>query len=184
MLSKIEKIKINIPQNCLLQIANTLITNKHWCFAADDHSMSQQNFTENFFNNKIQDRGFYYQTFVKNRENITNNNLNFWASLIFEMIKEKSVLYKLHEIERIFWNFYHPNSNSNLHVDNSNPNFTSIVYNLHTNTGGTLFQNSKGETQIIKSEQNEAIIFPSNILHKGLPPKTDACRFSLNIIVI
>tara|TARA_Y100001937_G_scaffold121365_1_gene180008 strand:+ start:200 stop:748 length:549 start_codon:yes stop_codon:yes gene_type:complete len=179
---RIETVSINFPKACIKQIFNILMSQTRWTFAMDN-SIGENNFVESLSNNKSTDKGFGHTSYnFKDNEN-QSPQLNMYANFIFEMIREQSKQFKFCDIQRIFWNYYHPNSHSVFHQDTHNPNWNSIVYNLHDNSGGTEFILENGESHIIKSVQNQAIIFPSSIKHRGLAPKKDACRFSLNIIV-
>ena len=185
MLSKIETVKINFPKNCLRQLLNKLIHNNIWGFAKDNKVQNKEIFTDLLIENKMLDKGFFYNTFSRSHNiNDTKTDLNIYANMIFEMIKEKCTLHKLFQIERVYWNYYHPNSQTDFHTDTLNPNNISIVYNLHSNSGGTLFIDNNGQEKKIKAEENEAIVFPSNIKHRGLGPTQEVCRFSLNMIVV
>ena len=68
---------------------------------------------------------------------------------------------------------------NNVYYDNQEiDHYASIVYNFHTNDGGTEFESGK-----IPSNEGEAIVFPSHIAHKGVAPVKHKWRLNLNIIV-
>jgi len=179
---RIETVNINFPKACLKQLFTILMTQTSWSFALDNTN-DGNDFVNTLSTNKTTDKGFAHTSYnFKDNEN-KNPQLNMYANFIFEMIKEQTKQFKFCDVQRIFWNYYHPNSHSIFHQDTHNPNWSSIVFNLHENSGGTEFILENEKSHIIKSVQNQAIIFPSSIKHRGLAPKNDACRFSLNIIV-
>jgi hypothetical protein len=64
------------------------------------------------------------------------------------------------------------------HQDMVEKGYVSIVYNMHDNDGGTEFKDDK----FIKSKEGQAILFESNLFHRGVAPKKTNHRFSLNIL--
>ena len=112
---------------------------------------------------------------------LDNSGLNCFAYFISDIV-EKNIFFKFKSINRIHWNWYHPGSKMELHSDESLDKFFSIVYNLHTNDGGTEFSVNNKNT-FYNSIESEALFFPSKIQHKAVPPTKDFNRFSLNIVV-
>jgi len=94
---------------------------------------------------------------------------------------QKNMSMKFKDIKRIYWNWYHSTSLMEYHIDSNYDNLYSIIYNLHDNDGGTEFK-LNDEIIFYKSVESKAIIFPSKISHRGVAPKKDLNRFSLNII--
>ena len=176
----IEKVKINFPINSLHALIQRLIGTVRWSFAIDRKAHVDQ-FINDFSNAKNTDSGFSYTSFDRVRNIRDHDILNNNAQIIFDLIQEKSKILNSKNIMRFFWNYYHRDSKCEIHTDDLNPKSISIVYNIHSNTGGTEFIKD-GEVEFIKSVQNEAIIFPSNLEHRGVAPK-ESYRFSLNIIV-
>jgi hypothetical protein len=84
-------------------------------------------------------------------------------------------------IARIYWTWYPQNSQTFFHKDNLQHNCFSILYNIHSNDGGTEFI-VDNKTLFYKSNESEAILFPSLIEHRGVSPKKNKQRFRLNII--
>jgi hypothetical protein len=107
--------------------------------------------------------------------------LNNFGNWIYHFCREKSKKYKIVRLERLYWNLYSRTSECTFHIDVSSTekNYASIVYNLHDNDGGTEIKNHG----FYQSQEREAIIFPSNILHKGVGPTNNKWRLSLNIVV-
>ena len=48
------------------------------------------------------------------------------------MVAEKNPYLNTKRICRVRWNYYHINSMTSFHIDSSNPNYTSIIYNLQS----------------------------------------------------
>ena len=68
------------------------------------------------------------------------------------------------------------------HMDNHEDNRFSIIYNLHDSDGGTEFK-INDKVDFHKSIESQAILFPSKLYHRGVAPKTNPNRFSLNIML-
>jgi hypothetical protein len=170
----IDKVKLNIPKKCLAQILNILITTPHWTFGRDKN-------TNSFFLNG-NDAGFTLCSFDFNKKINFNSNLNLYADLIFQTLVEKCDYLKNKNIQRLFWNYYHNNSKTSFHYDDNRDSAYSILFNPHTNDGGTEIVDNE-QKHFMKSEENEAIIFKSKKQHRGLAPKQSSTRFCLNIVV-
>ena len=56
--------------------------------------------------------------------------------------------------------------------------FVSAVYSLHTNDGGT---EVKGK--FYPSIEGQAVMFDSDVFHRGIPPKKDRHRFNLALVI-
>lgn len=185
-MARIEKIKINFPINSLNLLIKYLIRKVKWDFGQDNDEPADgtqhDTWAQNIMDGRISDRGFVYINYDKNKNIRDNDILSTYGLIIFDSIKEKSHLLKSNNITRFFWNYYHPKSTTSFHIDSESSTNMSIIFNPHTNSGGTEFI-LDGKTEFIKSVQNEAIIFPSSIEHRGIAPKTETSRFSLNIIV-
>ena len=124
--------------------------------------------------NYLQQKGKWDFVFDTKRKNSFNN----FGDLIYFHCKEKSKKFKIEQITRFYWNLYSRSSKCIWHTDERGINeFVSIIYNLHDNDGGTEF-----ESGFIKSKDGEAIIFPSNLPHKGVGPKEYKWRLNLNIV--
>ena len=178
----LDKINLDIPKKCILQIIDILIREPKWSFGLDKPEDISSDFYDGLLNGKKQDMGFTYCTYNETTNLRDNNNLNVYADLIFQTIAEKIDYLLNKKILRVYWNYYTPNSSTSFHIDAHYENYFSIIYNLHNNDGGTelILDN---QSHIVRSKENEAIIFKSDTKHRGLAPKESSCRFSLNIVV-
>lgn len=123
--------------------------------------------------------GFSHSTWLHRKGGETYKTpLNLYADIIFEKVVDNLKLGKV-ALNRIFWNMYFKNSETELHQDVSKkmPNAYSIVYSIHDSGGGLIIDN-----KFIKDVPGEAKIFKSNLFHKGTGPKKTNVRFSLNIL--
>ena len=182
MLSKeIEIIKLPIPHLQNDVIMNYLQKNGQWNFVFDRERNISPRMSEVASPNGKSDAGLARITYSLNNLDGTINDsyLNYFADLIFFYCKEYSQKYSFKKVIRYYWNLYSRSSKCLFHTDESQVgNFVSVVYNLHSNDGGTEF-----ETGIIPAKEGEVIIFPSHMLHRGLTPKKYKWRLSLNIVV-
>lgn len=168
----ITKINTGIPKQTNQRILDILFDLGDWGFANDDRFK---------INLKTLDSGFSFISYSQYQNYKPNEVLNAYASFIFDMVKEKSLI-KFKQVDRFYWNWYHPNSKgTKFHIDETEDISYSIIYNLHTNDGGTKFKINDQE-KFEESVESEAIVFPSKILHTGVAPTKDLHRFSLNII--
>ena len=120
-------------------------------------------------------------TYHINNDYHNNDILNTYAQIIFDMVERKTFM-KFKKINRVYWNWYHPGSVMKFHLDVEEDNKFSIIYNLHDNDGGTEIKINDKIT-FYKSKESEALLFPSKLYHKGIAPKENLNRFSLNIIL-
>ena len=174
----IEVLDIPFPKESNKQILSYLTGHTHWNFATDlgqDH-LIRDNITKPNGN----DYGFYRRTFGDVPQNEHDAYLNTMAQTIKHMIDEKSN-FNIGIIQRIYWNMYVNSSTMVYHRDKEiGDNCISIVYNLHSNDGGTNFKDYK----TITSKEGQALVFKSEILHKGIASKIIPFRFCLNIVCI
>ena len=168
----ITKINTNIPKNTNESILNTLFKSKGWYFGYDKNNHIDKN---------KKDAGFITVTYNEKGDYYIDYTLNTYAQVIFDVIESNSFM-KFKKINRIYWNWYHPGSIMQFHIDTQGDNKFSIIYNLHNNDGGTEF---KIDDQITfhKSIESEAILFPSKLYHRGVAPIINPNRFSLNIML-
>jgi len=122
------------------------------------------------------DMGFNFYSFNKETNVFLNSPISTYADIIFSKIKQK-INFNIKDLVRCNWNYYTKNSETNLHRDKNEKNYISILYNLHTNDGGTEINNV-----FYPSISGQAILFKSNQLHKGFGPKSIKSRFNLNIV--
>ena len=76
------------------------------------------------------------------------------------------------------WNLYKPGEEGIFHTDSLKNNFYTILYSLNTSDGFLIVGDQK-----IYDKQDEAKIFKSNILHKGVGPTKDKYRLNLNVVI-
>jgi hypothetical protein len=168
----ITKINTNIPKNTNQKILDYLYASKGWYFGFDEN---------NRMNKDKKDAGLLNVSFKEDGEYYPNNILNTYADVIFDIVENNSFM-KFKKINRIYWNWYHPGSVMQFHMDNKEDNKFSIIYNLHDSDGGTEFKVNDKIT-FYKSLESEAILFPSKLYHRGVAPITNLNRFSLNIML-
>tara|TARA_R100001163_G_C5065472_1_gene203440 strand:- start:2833 stop:3351 length:519 start_codon:yes stop_codon:yes gene_type:complete len=128
------------------------------------------------------DAGFILSTFntAPNSSYCPNDVLNTYAYTVFDMVN-KNTFTKFKQVNRIYWNWYHPGSEMKFHRDADGDNEYSILYNIHDNDGGTEIK-INNEVKFYKSIESKALVYPSIIYHRGVAPKKDFNRFSLNIL--
>jgi hypothetical protein len=164
--------KAILLNNILPEETNTRIIqelcNHQWNIATDN----KKNRFEKIFLKK--NSGFSTETF-KDGKVIVDSVLNFYACIIFDIIKEKLKIKA--EIYRVYWNMYLKEAETELHTDSKLNGYKSIIYNLHTTDGGTEIENVFYPDLI-----GQAKIFNSNLLHRGVSIIKDNVRFNLNII--
>lgn len=110
-------------------------------------------------------------------------SLNTLAQFIFESVMGKSK-YEYHGIElvRILWNYYNRASTGIFHVDKDfagGKKYFSVIYHLNTCDGGTIIEKHPR----IPSVAGNAIIFPSNLPHRGIGPTREPARYVLNFLL-
>ena len=118
--------------------------------------------------------GFSIISFHKKYNVNMNAMLNNYADIVYFTLKEK---YKWGALEKVNWNYYDSSAQTSEHTDETNE-YVSAVYSLHTNDGGT---EVKG--RFYPSVEGQAIIFDSDISHRGIPPKQDRHRFNLALVI-
>lgn len=119
----------------------------------------------------------YYNFDDDKKLNDEYNHLINFAYKIHKNICDKQN-YKNSKMMRIYFNMYYKNQNTEFHTDKKDDKYITILYNLHTTDGGTIVDNV-----FYEDKMGQAKIFKSNLLHKGIGPKTDKIRFNLNMII-
>jgi hypothetical protein len=156
-----------IPKTINNNIINELVTHQ-WYIACDKtKDMRKKIFSE--INN-----GFSFVT-LENGIIKINTILNVYGQIIFNIIIDKLKIKA--RLDRLFWNMYLKQSETEIHTDSLDPEYFSLVYNLHTTDGGIEIDN-----KFYPDLESQAKIFKSNILHRGIGPKQDNVRFNLNIM--
>jgi len=174
----IEIIDNILPVEINKKIIFQLFNHDNWRLPHDTDGINKDEFINEMLYKNKKNAGMSLTSYEKNDGINLNSPLNLYAETIFYIIKERSK-YKFKDILRFYWNYYDTSSSGNYHVDKRKNNIISIVYNLHSNDGGTEF---KDLNKFYKSNEGQAIIFPSNIMHKGVAPKKFNHRFNLNIV--
>lgn len=80
-------------------------------------------------------------------------------------------------IDRIMWNYYSRSSTGVSHRDYHEPGRTSLIYNLSQTDGGTWIGD-----QYYQGHQGRALVFPSELEHRGTGPVLQPHRLVLNVI--
>ena len=185
MYNKIETFDLPIPKEINREIINYLGNKGKWGFVLEPTPDTSDQFSEVITPNKITDGGMYQITYSRNNSNpgtITDQYLNNFGDWVYYFCKERTHL-KINYLERVYWNLYSPGASCKWHIDQALKGYSgfygSIVYNLHTNDGGTEFE---GDQKILAKE-GQAVVFPSHLRHRGLPPVKNRWRISLNLVV-
>ena len=172
----IEIINTSIPHKTNNRIIEHLTLNTKWMFAYDREE--KHLIVDNLTKANDNDSGFIFKSFSAEHKYTADGFLNMFALLVKDICTEQSKR-KIGEIIRIYWNMYVPSSKMKYHFDMpKGNNCVSIIYNLHSNDGGTDFKNNK----IVKSKEGQAIVFNSDSLHKGISSKIIPVRYALNIV--
>jgi hypothetical protein len=163
------KIVKNIfPSNVNTEIIKLLKSTEGWYFGYDKKQISFS---------IAEDEGLALRTFPE-QQNIHSNfqTLNMFAYSVASIVCDKLNI-NLKGLKRVNYNFYHSLSKGNTHIDSETDKCVSILYNLNTNDGYTQIEENK-----FNSNESEAIVFNSNIKHKGVGP-TKGLRYNINIII-
>jgi len=179
--STIESLDLPVPKKINEKIINYLGVQARWKFAPDEAPRElRPEFIKIILPGNITDSGMSMISYSRNsREDATIDQfLNSMGDWIFYLCQERS-RFTLKSLERIYWNLYGPTACPGWHVDHHPAGeHASILYNLHTNDGGTEFESGK-----IISKEGQAIIFSSDLNHRGIAPKKYKWRLSLNLVV-
>ena len=167
----IKEINLDFLKESNKRIINNLYKLQNWGFGFEYHPR----------NVNRKDGGFTIITYSEDVDYFNNDILNTYVEIILDVIKEK-YLWQFKRIHSVFWNWYHQGSVTEFHIDSPKDNMFSILYNLHDNDGGTEFK-INDEKKFYKSIDSQALLFPSKLYHRGVSPKTNENRFSLNIVI-
>jgi len=179
--STIESLDLPVPNKINEKIINYLGTQIGWRFAPSEKPFElRPAFIEVIPPGNVADSGMSIITYSRNsaKDATIDYFLNSMGDWIFYLCQERSS-FKLKYLERIYWNLYGPTARPGWHVDSrAAGEYASILYNLHTNDGGTEFESGK-----VISKEGRAVIFPSDLKHRGLAPRKYKWRLSLNLVV-
>ena len=163
-----------LPKKLNKEIIKILTNTKGWYFGNDTNLPLHIRLEEG------KDQGLSLVTFDEKLNNIIPQKnfdlLNMCANFIAHIVCDRENITKW-SIKRVNYNFYHTKSKGSEHVDSETPNCVSILYNFNTNDGYTEILNEK-----YKSNESEAILFNSNLLHKGIGDEKNL-RYNLNILI-
>ena len=181
---EIEIFDLPVPKELNKEVINYLGNQGRWSFVFDGNRSFSPQLSEIITSDKKTDQGMAIITYSRNNSvagTTVDHYLNHFGDWIYSFCKERSKL-KIQHIERIYWNLYSPGASCLWHVDKDSGgvigHYGSIVYNLHSNDGGTEFEGN----QKILAKEGQAMIFPSHLRHRGVAPKKNKWRFSLNIV--
>jgi hypothetical protein len=171
----IEIIKEILPNMINKKILLFLVSHVNWSISKDQGN--NEKLLEDLLGPNGKNSGFSLETYNEFNKINMDTPLNLYAEIIYESIKNKTK-YKFIKPTRFLWNYYCSNSETNLHVDKDTDNYISFVYCLHENNGGTEI-----DGKFIHYKESEALIFPSNISHRGISATDVKSRFNLNCVV-
>tara|TARA_R100001509_G_scaffold100653_1_gene58825 strand:+ start:42 stop:569 length:528 start_codon:yes stop_codon:yes gene_type:complete len=162
-----------IPKNCISLIKNLL--------GYIDYRLSSDINKADFFTTK-KFQGLSADTsnikLIHESKKLLHTRLNDFAFMIANIICERRDI-KIKNITRVMWNLYRPGDEGLFHKDaeDDEKKFT-ILYSLNTSDGYLIVNKEK-----FLDVENEAKIFKSNTLHKGVGPTNDAYRLNVNIVL-
>ena len=167
----ITKIDTNFPTETNKRMIDLLYNVSGWFFTFDKGTGKKDI-------NKP-DAGLLFNCYNNENSYLNNDCLYTYATVIMDIVNNNSPL-KFRKLKRIYWNWYNQNSKTQFHTDFVEDNCYSVLYNLHSNDGGTEFK-VNDKIDFYKSVESEALLFPSKIYHRGIAPKKSLNRFALNI---
>ena len=182
--NEIETFNLPVPKEINTEIINYLGSKGKWTFVLEQTPNASGQLSKVITPDKITDGGMSLVTYSRNdfHNTVSDQHLNNFGDWIYFFCKEKTDL-KIQQLERIYWNLYSPSASCKWHIDQDLGGYggfyASIVYNLHTNDGGTEFEGN----QKILAKEGQAVVFPSHLRHRGLPPVKNRWRISLNLVV-
>ena len=163
-----------LPKEINNDIIKLLLKQRNWGFAFDNGGVDK--FIKDVIIENTPNRGFNIITYDDVLNIKLNSALNIYADIVFCRVKEFLKI-KFKRPSRYFWNYYDSSSIAFEHTDSKDKNNVSILYNLHDNDGGTEI-----DGKFYKSKAGQAIVFSSNLLHKGVMSKNKDHRLNLNMI--
>lgn len=167
----IKTINTGLPQEFNDKIIKELAGSHLWRIATDD----EKGFIDITAKGK-KDTGFSFTTLRENEINQVGSFWNSLAEIIFYIVCSKAKI-KDAKMRRVMYNFYTPSAECIPHQDAKDDNHFSILYNFHTNDGGTYIEN-----KFYPSKASQALVFNSNLVHRGAAPKKHLGRLNLNMI--
>tara|TARA_R110000803_G_C11973083_1_gene319911 strand:+ start:621 stop:1118 length:498 start_codon:yes stop_codon:yes gene_type:complete len=162
-----EKVNNILTPKTILHLTN-LLKELDWFLAVDDKT--------NSIISELKWQGLSRDTLNEPKNNL-HERLNDFGLIITENVCQKINL-KYSNLNRFMWNLYKPGEEGIFHTDSLKNNFYTILYSLNTSDGFLIVGDQK-----IHDKQDEAKIFKSNILHKGVGPTKDKYRLNLNVVI-
>lgn len=175
-INKVEIIDNILPKSANVDLITYLIKENNWGFTEEkpyERLEGANHLFDCFTKNKS--FGLSCATLLDNKQ-VLETPLNIYAKIILDTVMEKMNL-NYTSIFRFYWNYYFPGNSAVEHIDHSNSNHVSIVYNPHTTDGGT-----KINGKFYQDVMGQAKVFNSQTLHEGIIQEK-GYRFNLNIIV-
>lgn len=156
-------------------VIERLIGEGFWKIALD------QNYEKDNLLPDHSDSGMLFMSYAQNQPPQNFERFSFFnnsAEIIFNSVL-LSIDKKFENIQlkRVLWNYYNKGSTGVYHNDHSDSSWYSIVYNLNTSDGGTVI-----DSTFVDGLSGRAILFKSNLPHKGVGPNKSKHRFAVNII--
>jgi hypothetical protein len=167
-------VKDILPSNCIKQI-KLLLTELDFILARED------TYQHMFFDPNYVFAGFSRVTTDTDHMSPSNKllytRLNDYGFMITELICKKANI-DLKKIKRFMWNLYRKGDEGTKHTDEEDDSYFTILFSLNTSDGYLEVDNEK-----IYDVENEAKIFKSNLLHRGVGPINTNYRLNLNIVI-
>lgn len=128
------------------------------------------------------DTGFLMKSFDIRYPDDNNDVINVKNNVLGDLLLNSYLFkskyeFKDFQLGRYLWNYYNQSSSGVYHTDSDYDNYFSILFNLHDNDGSTIVGD-----QVIESKLGRAILFSSNIKHKGNGPVKSKKRYCLNAV--
>tara|TARA_R100000808_G_scaffold24772_1_gene58202 strand:+ start:3994 stop:4533 length:540 start_codon:yes stop_codon:yes gene_type:complete len=165
--NQITRINSGVLQPENTGLINQLVDLSFWKKAIDEKYLDPINQIDSgfFLNSMNLDKGLEINKFVPKIIKLVN----------------MTVKGRINKVERIYWNWYHNNSKTMFHQDSYLENKYSVIYNLHSNDGGTEFK-INDKIYFVKAVESQILFFKSNIWHRGVAPTKQKNRYCLNIL--
>lgn len=165
------------PQNFNKYIIERLRKSAEWRLCLDDQFLEGMNW------DLYSDTGLVFYSYHNDRiwEQVNSQDLvrgffNNTAELILNTALASNNI-SVQSIDRVMWNYYSRSSTGIEHKDAKTPGTYSMIYNLVDTSGGTYINGD-----FYQGLEGRAIIFPSDIDHRGTGSENSPYRFVLNVI--
>jgi len=170
----------NAVSDDINQYILNILQNSAWYYTGKE-PFQDQNTDTSMAGGMINQSYFRTGKWDENRYNVILNSV---ATFILEQcLKKSSWLFTGIEVDRIFWNYYYPNSGVLSHQDfpckvvSSEDLYMSMIYHLNTNKG---YNTVCGEK--IDTVEGRCILFQNTDFHEAYNPIESEERFTLNIV--